>query len=251
MKKYLKADFARVFTNCKAYISIVAIAILMIVGAEGVDSDSQSVLGALQTFSTSKFIMAIFVVCAVIYAECLVDDLETKYIRYQVMRGNLEEYAISKVVTVLATVVIVMVAGSLLFVGTYSLFKPMMLSQDFEQAYVQLSELYNEKYIFLWVAIWGLRFGILAGILALFAMLTSLFITNKMLVLAMPALIYELLLEVSAELNKLNIDVFNLSWYYLSLPAGDILTQIRGILFNVICVIATTEIVIYKLKRRL
>ena len=98
---------------------------------------------------------------------------------------------------------------------------------------------------------WGISIGVMIGVLTLFAMLTSLFITNKMFVLAMPALVYELILELSTELEKINISIFDLAWFRIDYPNNDLLEKIRGLLFTIICVIATIEIIIYKLKWRL
>ena len=82
--------------------------------------------------------------------------------------------------------------------------------------------------------------------LALSAMVTSMFTTNKMLVFAMPALIYELLLELSTELN-----IFNFAWFNINWPNDDVVEKIRGILFTIICIVLMSKIIIYKLKRRL
>ena len=81
-------------------------------------------------------------------------------------------------------------------------------------------------------------------------MLSSLFITNKMFVLAMPALLYQLILEISTELDKLNIVAYDIAWYRIDWAISNPLSRMRGVLFTIICITMMTEAISYKLKRR-
>lgn len=251
MRKYIKCDFIRVFRDYKIYLASIIISIIMNMSVDGNRSDFKSTLAEFQSIATSKYMMIIFVVCAAVYACCLVDDLETQYIRYQIVRGKMSDYVISKSLTVFLSSVFTVVFGVILFVAFNSFFKPMTEPDAFEQVYVQYTCFFNERLILIWFVVWGIRFGILAGILSLAAMLTSLFITNKMFVLAMPALIYELMLEIATELGKFDISIFNLAWYRTDYSCNDVWERIRGIIFSVICFAVITELIIYKLKRRM
>ena len=246
MRKYLKSDLIRVFSNYKIYIAIIIVAFILNMGIEDRRADIKSVLGAFQVIVISKYMIVVYTVCAAVYAGALVDELENGYIKYQVMRGSLGEYIIAKVTAVFIASVVTILAGEGLFIFVNSMLMPLTDLACFEETYVQYAFLYNGKFILLWFAIWGIKVGVMIGMLALSAMVTSMFTTNKMLVFAMPALIYELLLELSTELN-----IFNFAWFNINWPNDDVVEKIRGILFTIICIVLMSKIIVYKLKRRL
>lgn len=246
MRKYLKSDLIRVFSNYKIYIAIIIVAFILNMGIEDRRADIKSVLGAFQVIVISKYMIVVYTVCAAVYAGALVDELENGYIKYQVMRGSLGEYIIAKITAVFIASVVTILAGEGLFIFVNSMLMPLTDLACFEETYVQYAFLYNGKFILLWFAIWGIKVGVMIGMLALSAMVTSMFTTNKMLVFAMPALIYELLLELSTELN-----IFNFAWFNINWPNDDVVEKIRGILFTIICIVLMSKIIIYKLKRRL
>lgn len=246
MRKYLKSDLIRVFSNYKIYIAIIIVAFILNMGIEDRRADIKSVLGAFQVIVISKYMIVVYTVCAAVYAGALVDELENGYIKYQVMRGSLGEYIIAKITAVFIASVVTILAGEGLFIFVNSMLMPLTDLACFEETYVQYAFLYNGKFILLWFAIWGIKVGVMIGMLALSAMVTSMFTTNKMLVFAMPALIYELLLELSTELN-----IFNFAWFNINWPNDDVVEKIRGILFTVICIVLMSKIIVYKLKRRM
>lgn len=246
MRKYLKSDLIRVFSNYKIYIAIIIVAFILNMGIEDRRADIKSVLGAFQVIVISKYMIVVYTVCAAVYAGALVDELENGYIKYQVMRGSLGEYIIAKVTAVFIASVVTILAGEGLFIFVNSMLMPLTDLACFEETYVQYAFLYNGKFILLWFAIWGIKVGVMIGMLALSAMVTSMFTTNKMLVFAMPALIYELLLELSTELN-----IFNFAWFNINWPNDDVVEKIRGILFTIICIVLMSKIIVYKLKRRM
>lgn len=246
MRKYLKSDLIRVFSNYKIYIAIIIVAFILNMGIEDRRADIKSVLGAFQVIVISKYMIVVYTVCAAVYAGALVDELENGYIKYQVMRGSLGEYIIAKVTAVFIASVVTILAGAGLFIFVNSMLMPLTDLACFEETYVQYAFLYNGKFILLWFAIWGIKVGVMIGMLALSAMVTSMFTTNKMLVFAMPALIYELLLELSTELN-----IFNFAWFNINWPNDDVVEKIRGILFTIICIVLMSKIIVYKLKRRM
>ena len=59
--------------------------------------------------------------CAFSYATVFCEDLEYKYARYSINRGNTWKYVVSKAVVVYGSSVITMVLGSLLFVASIRL----------------------------------------------------------------------------------------------------------------------------------
>ena len=65
-------------------------------------------------------IMIAYAFCAFSYATVFCEDLEHKYARYGINRGNTWKYVVSKAVVVYGSSVITMVLGSLLFVASYT-----------------------------------------------------------------------------------------------------------------------------------
>ena len=66
-------------------------------------------------------IMIAYAFCAFSYATVFCEDLEYKYARYSINRGNTWKYVVSKAVVVYGASVITMVLGSLLFVASIRL----------------------------------------------------------------------------------------------------------------------------------
>ena len=137
MRKYLKSDLIRVFSNYKIYIAIIIVAFILNMGIEDRRADIKSVLGAFQVIVISKYMIVVYTVCAAVYAGALVDELENGYIKYQVMRGSLGEYIIAKVTAVFIASVVTILAGEGLFIFVNSMLMPLTDLACFEETYVQ------------------------------------------------------------------------------------------------------------------
>ena len=81
MRKYLKSDLIRVFSNYKIYIAIIIVAFILNMGIEDRRADIKSVLGAFQVIVISKYMIVVYTVCAAVYAGALVDELNSMYAR--------------------------------------------------------------------------------------------------------------------------------------------------------------------------
>lgn len=55
-------------------------------------------------------------VCASAFAAVFCEDLENKYLRYSIGRGNLKKYVLSKVIVIYVSSIITMILGTLLFI---------------------------------------------------------------------------------------------------------------------------------------
>lgn len=250
-EKYFRAEMYRLLTNYKIYLAPFIVNAILFIGIGGQDNYTDSVLNVFIKSVWSKAFMAIFVVCAAVYAGTLVEDLETNYIRYIIIRGNLNKYVFSKVIMLFFISIIVMIIGVLFFVVINSMFLQVGDVVYFDESSVQYQKLFNNDKIIVWFILWGMKMGILAGILSLIALLTSLFFSNKMFLLSIPALVYELLLEINVELDKVGIYLFDVRWYRIDMNGGDKVWSLRGFLFTCLCVIGITEFVIHRLKRRI
>ncbi|WP_370865184.1 hypothetical protein [Blautia sp.] len=60
--------------------------------------------------------MIAYAFCASAFAAVFCEDLENKYLRYSIGRGNLKKYVLSKVIVIYVSSIITMILGTLLFI---------------------------------------------------------------------------------------------------------------------------------------
>lgn len=122
---YLKTDIRRLIKNYPIYLAIVGVAVSMWFSLEDYAFTEGMVNGnALDTYGfavSMSGIMIAYAFCAFSYATVFCEDLEYKYARYSINRGNTWKYVVSKAVVVYGASVITMVLGSLLFVASIRL----------------------------------------------------------------------------------------------------------------------------------
>ena len=122
---YLKTDIRRLIKNYPIYLAIVGVAVSIWFSLENYAFEEGMVNGnALDTYSLAvnlSGIMIAYAFCAFSYATVFCEDLEYKYARYSINRGNTWKYVVSKAVVVYGSSVITMVLGSLLFVASIRL----------------------------------------------------------------------------------------------------------------------------------
>ena len=122
---YLRTDIRRMIKNYPIYLAIVGVALSIWFSLEDCAFEEGMVNGnVLDTYSFAvnmSGIMIAYAFCAFSYATVFCEDLEHKYARYSINRGNTWKYVVSKAVVVYGSSVITMVLGSLLFVAAIRL----------------------------------------------------------------------------------------------------------------------------------
>ena len=197
---YLKTDIRRLIKNYPIYLGIVGVAISMWFSLEDSAFTEGMVNGnALDTYDLAvgmSGIMIAYVFCAFSYATVFCEDLEYKYARYSINRGNTWKYVVSKAVVVYGSSVITMVLGSLLFVASIRLKIP-WTSEGLQDIFMEgmYGSLIAGEHYWSYVFLCALQTGMLAGTLSLAASFLSMFVSNKMLILITPILIQQILLE--------------------------------------------------------
>lgn len=110
---YLKTDIRRLIKNYPIYLAIVGVAVSMWFSLEDYAFTEGMVNGnALDTYGfavSMSGIMIAYAFCAFSYATVFCEDLEYKYARYSINRGNTWKYVVSKAVVVYGASVITMV----------------------------------------------------------------------------------------------------------------------------------------------
>ena len=198
---YLRTDIRRLVKNYSIYLAIVGVAVSIWFSLENYAFEEGMVNGnALDTYSLAvnlSGIMIAYAFCAFSYATVFCEDLEHKYARYSINRGNTLKYVVSKAVIVYGSSVITMVLGSLLFVAAIRLKLPWTSGAADQSTYLagMYSSLIAGEHYWSYVFLCALQMGMLAGTLSLAASFLSMFVSNKMLILITPILIQQILLE--------------------------------------------------------
>ncbi|MDD3278935.1 MAG: hypothetical protein PHG16_08640 [Lachnospiraceae bacterium] len=198
---YFRSDIQRLIKNYPIYLAVFGVAVSIWFSLENYAFEEEMVNGnVLDTYSMAvnlSGIMIAYAFCAFSYATVFCEDLENKYARYSINRGNVWKYVVSKAVVVYGSSVITMVLGSLLFISAIRLKIPW--TSDFGGQDMYLTGMYCSliagEHYWAYIFLCTLQMGMLAGVLSLAASFLSMFVSNKMLILITPILIQQILLE--------------------------------------------------------
>lgn len=253
MRKYFVTDIYRLFTSVRFYAGILLVMIFLYFPVYENGNSKLSVLNMFLKSVLSQNFMLCYVACAIPFSSAFQEDLETYNIRYAAVRGNLKEYVISNIYTQIISSILVMMFGVILFWLITSIWFPFTDRLTLEEFYVQLNPLYNSKTIMLWVVIWGLKAGVHASLFTLMSSLVSLFITNKMLLMACPLLIYEFLRELEVDLSERDIYIFCENWFRIDRYTGlsDVTVGSYFAISSVVLIVIISQMIFFILKRRL
>lgn len=196
--RYLSTDISRVICRKETYLSILGITLAMFFSVGNADDFTESVTYMFLLAASGVGFILVFVFSAIPYGMAYSDELENQYIRYLVSRGSLKKYVASKTIVIFVSSILAVGMGGVFFALLCSLKLPWMDGYTMDSlkgtcGYVWLLE--QKKYL-LWYAICGIQWGILSGCLSLAAAYVSLFISNRLLVLAIPAFLYQAIIEL-------------------------------------------------------
>ncbi|MCL2747258.1 MAG: hypothetical protein FWE59_01200 [Oscillospiraceae bacterium] len=203
-RAYTRIDLMRLL---KGWTLLLAIPGVMLVLYFSARTDISGISGsALNVFSNAisrrGFIVA-YIFCACAYGFCFSEDLESDYLRYALIRGNLIKYVAAKVAIMLFSSVFVMTIGCLLFALALKICLPWQDPESYQNVSSSMCIfLIDYHMVLLWIVLAGFLYGICAGVLTLASAYISLYIRNKMLILAMPALLLQLIEELFPPRNK-------------------------------------------------
>lgn len=134
--------------------------------------------------------------CAFPFATVYTEDLEHRYIRYSMIRGNLKSYVLSKTVVIYLSSVLVMLAGTLLFLILCRTHLPWAVHEPESYNAVCYKSLLESGQHLLYCVMTSLHLGVIAGALSSVAAMCSVFISNRAFVLAIPLVLFRILLSV-------------------------------------------------------
>lgn len=198
MKKicyYLKADVKRLLCSARLVLSVLlSVGVLLIAALEGIYWDA----GVLYVFSLVMYgmpAMMILICGAAAFADSFCEDMEHKYLTQQLLRGNVGAYVSARMLSIFFAAMLTTALGTFLFVNILHLRLAWVEASGVEQYESLLRAgglrgLLGSGRFELYFFCYGMQYGALTGILSLWASYLSFYISNRMLVLAAPMILY-------------------------------------------------------------
>ena len=210
---YFRADICRLGKSYRWLVGIVGVALALVLTLES-DLFSGRLLNGnvLSTYLWSSFATESIIAysfCAFPFAGIYPEEREHHYMRYNVIRGNLKSYVLSKTVIIYLSSLIVMVLGTLLFLFWCRTQVPWMdwMQDDYG---IVLTGAYADTLIqghaILYCGLYAMHMGLIAAAFSNLAALCSVYVSNTVLIYIIPAL----LLKISAQVNFNGYNVVNL-----------------------------------------
>lgn len=193
-KNLMASDLCRVWESKRILIAIVMVVMILISASfEGI-SLNEDVLYMFSIVMYSMPAMVILIAGTFAYGDSICSDMEHKYMINLILKSNLTEYVLSKILVIFITAIISISVGILCYVGILHIFLPWALVNGNQYEFLMQGGSFRyflgRKMYLMYFLLYGIQYGLLAGNLAVFSAYLSLFITNKMLVLATPFLCY-------------------------------------------------------------
>lgn len=192
---YLRADFKRLLCSAKPAVSVaLTVAVLLLAVLEGIYLDA----GVLYVFSLVMYgmpAMMILVCGALAYADSFCQDAEQKYMIQQIVRGDAGAYILARICSIFLSAMLTTALGIFLFANILHLRLAWVAASGMEQYEGLLRGgglriFLKSRRFELYFLCYGLQYGLLSGILSLWAAYLSLYLPNRMLVLAAPMILY-------------------------------------------------------------
>lgn len=190
--RYLNIDMQRAFGTWKMGIASMGVCISLLYSSSG----ASDVLQWVNNISQNAVLIMVALIFAIYsYAGTLCEDMEYCYDRQMVLRGSTMAYSFSKIVTVFFSAVFAMFSGFLLailfLIVRYGLPNAETVQNVMENCTSLYFPLLLDRHFMLFAFCINLHLSFLAGTLAVFGLMCSLFVKNRMLVYILPvALMY-------------------------------------------------------------
>ena len=196
---YIKSDIRRLCRSRAWYIGVAGVVFALFFAMEGRGFENGSLLFHYVFVTHLSGIMITFIFCAAPFATVFCEDLEQQYIRCAVIRGNFKKYVCSKCAVIYASSVITMLCGTLLYLLICRTQVPWIrgmedISGTATGCYSTLAE--NGHYLG-YCMMYALHLGMLSGVFSLMAAFASIYISNRVLILILPALLYQVTMRIN------------------------------------------------------
>ena len=112
---YIRADIKRLLRNPWFYIGILGVAAGLYYAQEGRALRKSVIASYWMSFVSLSGMMILYLFCIFPFGMVFCEDLEHHSLRYQIIRGNIVRYVVSKTILIYISSVLTMVLGTGLF----------------------------------------------------------------------------------------------------------------------------------------
>ena len=247
---YMRGDIKRLVQNPWFYISILGVTLGLFYGQEGKPLRDSVIAAYWISISLSGF-MVLYVFCILPFGLVFCEDLEHYFFRYQIVRGSVVQYVVSKTILIYLSSVLTMALGTGLFAllasGKRPWFDGKVPTGDVfqEGAFGWLIE---DGHVFLFILIYAIVLGFLAGTLSVLTAFISLFISNKVMAVALPVCFLQCWIHFLRNSKYLSVYSFHL---YTKIFPEDWQCVLLAFVISIVPVCFLTLGIIWKIKKRL
>lgn len=253
LKGCIQSDFYRVFHSKKCLIGLGMVVLVLLMSSFETISWKQDTLYVFDLVMYGMPVKLTLIGGAFCFADSICNDMEHNYILSIISRSGLKNYVRSKVLLVFTTAFFCVAIGTVIYTCILHVFLPWGISSG--NIYQQLIRNGNFKfflkhrfYIGFYFAS-GLESGALAGITALTATYLSLFIRNKMLILATPFVCVYFFDYILQEFSKSKVSLNLIFMSYNNIFHNDMLSTLLVVIISVGCVLLLGKRIEKKLWR--
>lgn len=197
----IRNNFIRCFKGYRFIFGILGIIGVFILSLLDYKAEIRVIHVFVDSFQTITFLIAIMF-CSLPYASSLCEDLENNYYRQELARHKLSIMILSKAVVIFFSAVLTMFIGSLIFTFLLGLRYEWGILEYYGDLLLDISDMIKNNQLVLYVAVTAYKIGTLYGVLALLSTLISLFVKNKLIVYAAPAIVWYLIVDLSRKLPE-------------------------------------------------
>ena len=244
----LFSDIKRLVIHPKTYLAVVGVMASIFFSlqddfANGISQNAVSMY--LFAIDSAGFLVA-YVFCALPFGTTFCEDLKSRYIRQNVIRNGIRKYVCSRMTVIYISALLVMLFGSALFLLIRGIgYQESFLGNEGYE-YLRYGFLISGGHSFWGCMIVALRLGLLAGTLSVMAVGISLYMVNKAAALALPVLIFQILLELGGKYSYISLFFPDIKVF-----AADWLDSVLTIVISFLTVVVIICIAEQKIKKLL
>lgn len=246
---YICGDMKRLFQNPWFYIGILGVTAGLFYGQEG-RALRDSVIASYWMSVSLSGLMILYLFCILPFGMVFCEDLEHQFLRYQIVRGNVVRYVVSKTVLIYLSSVLTMVMGTGIFALLARTKRPWFDETIPTGESLQSGAfgwLIGDGHAFLYILIYASVLGLLAGMLSVLAAFLSLFLSNKVMVVALPVCMLQCWMQFVRH-KYLSFYSFHL---YTKIFPKDWQCVLLAFALSIVPVCLLTAGIIFKIKKRL
>ena len=246
----IRNNFIRCFKGYKFILGILGVIGVFMFSILDYGNEIRVIHVFVDSFLSITFLIAIMF-CSLPYASSLCEDLENNYYRPELARHKLSVMILSKVIVIFFSAVLTMFIGSLIFTFLLGTRYEWGMLEGYADFLVDISDMIKNDQLVLYVAVTAYKIGTLYGLLALLSTAISLFVKNKLIVYAAPAIIWYLIVDLSGKFpdKPLYLDIYSIFSPYDNVWNNEWMTLLWSNLVVFILAMFLTAFIYIRFKR--